>query len=235
MFKKQPIIKYESSIDYRENSLLPARNFVPEWYKKIPINKTGKIYDNEKGFTKTVKTCVPFLDAFTSGYMITTTYDIYIKYNNGAPYLVPMNGIPQELIPRWRENLSDKNIVPTGCYPYEYTWNYCISYTVPPGYSFLATHPFNRHDLPFITLTGIVDGGFVMQHNGSFPFFIKKDFEGIIPQGTPIIQIIPFRQEKWKSKKQVGLVAEGKKHDYASAAKLIGWYKNTFWTKKEYN
>ena len=235
MFKKQPIIKYEPSINYIEHSLLPARNFVPEWYKKIPINKTGKIYDNEKGFTKTVKTCVPFLDAFTSGYMITTTYDLYVKNNNGVPYLVCMDGIPEEQLPTWRKNLSDENIVPTGCYPYEYTWNYCISYTVPAGYSFLATHPFNRHDLPFITLTGIVDGGFVMQHNGSFPFFIKKDFEGIIPQGTPIIQIVPFRQEKWKSEKQIGLVGEGQKHGYASAAKLIGWYKNTFWTKKEYN
>jgi hypothetical protein len=56
-----------------------------------------------------------------------------------------------------------------------------------------------------------------------------------VPQGTPIIQIIPFRQEKWQSKKQKGLVAEGQKHGYAAAAKLIGWYKNTFWTKKEYN
>jgi len=235
MFKKQPIIKYESSINYIEHSLLPARNFIPDWYKKIPKNKNkdGVVFD--KGFRPSVKVCVPFLDAFTNGYMITTPYDIYIKNNDGVPYLVGMDGIPEEQLPRWRENLSNENIVPTGCYPYEYTWNYRISYTVPKGYSFLATHPLNRHDLPFISLTGIVDGGLVMQHDGNFPFFIKENFEGIISQGTPIIQIIPFRQEKWQSKKEIGLVAKGQKHGYAAAAKLIGWYKNTFWTKKEYN
>ena len=27
----------------------------------------------------------------------------------------------------------------------------------PPGYSMLITHPFNRPDLPFTTLTGLVD------------------------------------------------------------------------------
>jgi hypothetical protein len=235
MFKKQPIIKYESAIDYKEHSLLPAKKFVPDWYKKIPKNKNkdGVVFD--EGFRPSVKVCVPFLDAFTSGYMITTPYDVYIKNNNGAPFLVGPEGIPDEEIPRWRKEIAHENLVPSGCYPYEYTWNYCIAYTVPIGYSMLATHPFNRWDLPFVTLTGIVDGGIVMQHNGNFPFYIKEGFEGIIPQGTPIVQLLPFRQEKWKSKKQIGLVKEGQKHAMASAAKIIGWYKNTFWKQKKYD
>jgi hypothetical protein len=235
MFKKQPIINYESAIDYKEHSLLPARNFVPDWYKKIPKskNKNGVLFDG--GFRPTLKLCVPFLDAFTSGYMITTPYDIYIKNIDGAPFLVGPQAMPEKELPRWRKEIAHENLVPSGCYPYEYTWNYCIAYTVPVGYSMLATHPFNRWDLPFVTLTGIVDGGVVMQHDGNFPFYIKEGFEGIIPQGTPIVQLIPFRQEKWKSEKQIGLVKEGQKHAMASAAKITGWYKNTFWTKKEYN
>ena len=32
-----------------------------------------------------------------------------------------------------------------------------------------------------------------------FPFLLKKNFEGLIKQGTPIIQVIPFKRESWKS------------------------------------
>ena len=237
MFKKIPIIKYESSINYAENPLLPAKKFIPDWYKKIPKNKNEDkvVYDLETGFSPTVKLCMPFLDALSSGYMITLAYDVYIKNNEGAPFLVGPQGIPDDQIPRWRKDIAHENVVPHGCYPYEYTWNYCLAYTVPVGYSMLATHPLNRWDLPFVTLSGIVDGGLVMQSNGNFPFYIKRDFEGVIPQGTPIVQIIPFRQEKWKSEKEIGLVDQGANHGLASAAKLTGWYKNTFRVKKEYD
>lgn len=237
MFKKNPILKYESAINYTDNSILPAKKFIPDWYKKIPKNKNENqiVYDNEKGFAPSVKLCLPFLDAFSSGYMIKLPYDLYIKNNNGAPFLVGPSGIPDNQLPGWRESIAHENIVPSGCYPYEYAWNYCIAYSVPTGFSMLATHPFNRWDLPFVTLTGIIDGGLVMQPNGNFPFYIKAGFEGVIPQGTPIIQILPFRQEKWKSEKQVGLVEQGLKHRLASAAKLSGWYKNVFWIRKEYD
>jgi hypothetical protein len=99
----------------------------------------------------------------------------------------------------------------------------------------LATHPLNRHDLPFITLTGIIDGGVVMQSRGNFPFYIKEGFEGIIPKGTPIIQLIPFRQENWKSKKRVGLIEEGKKHNFLASSVISDWYKKTFWIRKKYD
>lgn len=233
MFKKKPIIEYESSLDFTEHSLIPAKKFIPDWYKKIPTFKNNTVFELDKGFLPTVKLCVPFLDAFSNGYMITLPYDIYVKNNNGAPYLTT-RVIDPENVPNWRQNIAHEKIVPTGCFPYEYTWNYCISYTVPKGYSALVTHPFNRHDLPFITLTGIIDGGLVMYSHGNFPFYIKKEFEGIIPKGTPIIQILPFRQENWKSKKTIGLVKEGNKQNAASGSWISGWYKKTFWTRKNY-
>ena len=29
-------------------------------------------------------------------------------------------------------------------------------------------------------------------------FFLEKDFEGVIKQGTPIIQILPFKRDDWE-------------------------------------
>jgi hypothetical protein len=99
----------------------------------------------------------------------------------------------------------------------------------------LITHPLNRHDLPFTTLSAVVDGGLVLDPNGNIPFYIKKDFEGVIPKGTPIIQIIPFFQENWSSKKIKNLTKKGDQHGKMSASILFGWYKKTFWTKKHYD
>ena len=67
-----------------------------------------------------------------------------------------------------------------------------------------------------------------------FTTFIKNNFEGIIPQGTPIAQIIPFRQENWKSQVFKGLVNLGKITSMKSDLIFFGWYKKTFWVNKKY-
>lgn len=235
MFRKKPTLKYESAINFTDNSILPARNFIPEWYKKIPKFKDDVIFNENKLFGHTVKLCVPFLDSLTVGYMISLPYDIYVKNNNGAPFITWPVGISNQEAPALRPEIAHEKIIPIGCSPCEFTWNYCISYTLPKGYSALITHPLNRHDLPFITLSGIIDGGLVMSAHGNLPFYIKNGFEGIINKGTPIAQIIPFRQENWKSTNASGLVKEGQKHNRASTSLILGWYKKTFWIRKKYD
>jgi hypothetical protein len=233
MIRKKPILEYESGVDIYPNIITPAKNHIPEWYKKITKWKNNEIFTLEKGFEGTVKRCVPFLESLITGYMIVLPHDLYVKNNNGQPYLTwNENGV--QFAPTFRDEVSSINLVPAGHYPIEYTWQTSVANTVPLGYSVLLTHPFNRHDLPFTTLSGIVDGGFIMSPSGNVPFYIKQGFEGIIPQGTPIAQILPFRQENWSSKKRDGLVKESEKHLRMSQAIFSGWYKKTFWQKKEY-
>ena len=232
MFKKTPILKYESGVEEYQNIIVPSKTVVPEWYKKIPKWKDKKMFEVETGLNHTIKLCVPFLDSMTNGYVITLPFDVYVKDNNGSPFLTWALGA-DELCPTWRE-ISNENIVPFGHYPLEYVWKTNVALTIPKGYSALFTHPLNRHDLPFTTLSGIFDGGLVMQSKGSAPFFIKKGFEGIIPQGTPIAQLILFRQENWKSKKIPGLLKIGNLHKQSSLLVLSGWCKKTFWVRKNY-
>jgi hypothetical protein len=232
MFRKKAILQYESAVDIYPEIVTPAKNHIPDWYKKIPKWANNKIYEIGKGFNITVKQCMPFLDSLTSGYMIVLPNDLYVKNNNGSPWIA---WNVADYAPNIRSEPSDLNLVPAGHYPVEFTWQPAVANTVPVGYSILFTHPLNRHDLPFTTLSGIVDGGFFMYPNGSIPFFIKKGFEGIIPQGTPIVQLIPFRQENWVHKKTKGLVLESKKHDLMTGSLIYGWYKKTFWTRKQYD
>jgi hypothetical protein len=232
MFNKKPILKYESALEHYQEIIVPSTTTVPDWYKKIQLTHNETFYDKQKGFMPTVKLCVPFLDAMTNGYMIKLTNDLYVTNDNGIPLIGWPGGVKNTLTTR--PNLSSENLVPNGHFPGEFLWNMAVSFFVPKGYSFLFTHPLNRYDLPFTTLSGIVDGDFVMNANGNVPFFIKNDFEGIIPQGTPIAQIIPFRQENWKSKKENGLVKIGMLNNDASGSIFKGWYKKTFWTRKKY-
>jgi hypothetical protein len=232
MFRKKPVLEYESAIEVYPNIITPAKTHVPEWYKKIPKWKNNEIFEIGKGFNITVKHCMPFLDSLTAGYMIVLPHDLYVKNNNGAPFITwNITDFP----PIARQELASSDLVPTGHHPTEFVWQSGVSNTIPIGYSMLFTHPLNRYDLPFTTLSGVVDGGLVMNPRGQIPFFIKEGFEGIIPQGTPIIQLIPYRQENWTHKKTKGLLKESNEHNLKTGSLIYGWYKKTFWTRKKYD
>ena len=231
MFKKNPVLKYESAVEVYPNIITPAKSNVPEWYKKIPKWKNNEMFEVGKGFNITVKHCMPFLDSLTSGYMILLPNDLYVKNNNGSPFIT-WNDTESSTNPR--EFVADENLIPFNHYPVECVWRLGVALNVPIGYSMLLTHPLNRHDLPFTTISAIVDGGLSMNPDGRVPFYIKQGFEGIIPQGTPIIQIIPFRQENWSSKKIKGLIKIAKQNQKKSNSLIYGWYKKTFWVRKKY-
>jgi hypothetical protein len=233
MFKKKPILSYESCLKHYQDTIVPAKNLIPEWYKKIPQWYNNTIFDKEKGFTPTVKQCVPFLDSLTLGYLIKLPYDIFVKNDDGLPLITWPGGVKNP--PRARDQIVSEKLIPFGHAPIEFTWNYCVSYSVPKGYSILFTHPINRNDLPFTTIGGVVDGDMAMYAHGNVPFYIKQGFEGVIEQGTPIAQLIPFRQEKWKSIKTEGLCDLADINNSSSTSVIRGWYKKNIWKQKKYD
>ena len=232
MFRKKPVLQYESAVEVYPNIITPAKNHIPEWYKKMPRLDNNEMFEIGKGFNITIKHCIPFLDSLTTGYMIVLPNDLYVKQDNGVPFITWSRA---DFPPRSRNKVADLNLVPKGYYPMEFTWQTGVAKTIPLGYSMIITHPMNRYDLPFITLTGIVDGGLVMSPDGNLPFYVKEGFEGIIPQGTPIAQLIPFRQENWSSKMTNGLLKIAKNHNAKTTSVIYGWYKKTFWTRKKYD
>ena len=107
---------------------------------------------------------------------------------------------------------------------------------LPDGYSLLITHPHNRLDLPFTTLSGIIDADkFHHVGFGQYPFYIDHNFEGVIPLGTPMFQMIPFKRDEWKSILKDYDPIEQKKRSYISLREFWNVYKNYFWQKKKYD
>ena len=210
-----------------------AKNVLPEWYKQIP-----KFRNNEKKpritpsgtSNATVKACMPFFDTFLTGYTATLWQDLDVSYEGGSPLLAWRT---EPAIAEGRgPNPHATFPIPLGCVNWEFVWKTPIMAQTPPGYDLLITHPLNRYDLPFTTLSGIVAGEMLAE--GRLPFYLKEGFEGIIKKGTPIFQIIPIKRESWISEKDPSLSVQNARFKHDSLSTISGWYKNNIWKRKDY-
>jgi hypothetical protein len=113
-------------------------------------------------------------------------------------------------------------------------WHNPWAIRTPKGYSTLFVQPFHRESL-FTILPGIVDTDLYLP-TVNFPFVINDpDFEGLIPEKTPIAQVIPIKRDSWK-------MSIGDEKDIEDLllvrrklqTKLFDRYKKFFWSKKEY-
>lgn len=198
----QPFDEYvEASNSYPTN----ASQCLPNWYKALPryVNNSDKPI-KAMGM-KDVKMCVPFRDAMISGYQIVLPADVEVRITSDGDVNTFWNPqLPVKLVekrgPLTQTNQGYGMPHPLGTSPIMFAW--CAFYGIKTDkkYSVLVTHPFNRHDLPFVTTTGIIDSGF-FSLAGNIPFFMKEGFEGVIEKGTPIAQVLPFRRESWVSEK----------------------------------
>jgi len=213
----------------------PATSSIPKWYKEIPkfLNNEKKWkFDSVSSGNATVKWCAPFLDAMTAGYFIYLENDIEVQKQNGDTQILWKRG-GETFIGKHDYGQISPSQIPSDYLKEAYKFSNEWSVAAPTGYSFLFTHPMNRTDLPFITLSAIVDSDtYLNQIN--FPFILKKDFEGIIEAGTPIAQIIPIKRESWK------MALEEYEEEFSHktlaffGSKIYRTYKKLFWTKKEY-
>jgi hypothetical protein len=211
----------------------PAKNFIPEWYKKLPrkINK-NLLWRNPNGSSnRSMKACVPVMDTLTSGYIITTSADIYVNQNIEYEHKF-MWEVSRTLITTHIKEQYGEMPVPDGYEKDPFKWETDWIIKTPKGFSLLFSHPSYRFDLPFITFTGIVDADkYNMALN--LPFFLKEGFEGLIPKGTPIAQVMPIKRESWKS--SIKKYSPKQKYNLEKIKSIIDRsYKKTFWQKKEY-
>lgn len=218
---------------------VPAVSMVPEWYKSLalygdtndeknlePVNHIGT-----DGTLVATKKCMPFFDALTSGYYYLLEDDLYVNQNeNGFPILT------------WKGNimLVDKRPtlevpVPGNCHQLHFGFKMNWFYRTPPGYSVLVTHPMNRYDLPFYTLSGIVDSD-IWGLPVFFTFFLKRDFIGVIPKGTPIMQFFPFKRDAWELevKNDKDSIEEEEFKAEQRRTMVTGYYKKETWQKKRH-
>ena len=227
-----------------EHKPYPLKEVLPQWYKDLPA------FVNRQRNNRTVRVCLPFADALTSGYCIPLPLDLKItKKENGFTYDYGMintqfgethekleigfdlHGKQQAMnmpIPPGHFDVVCKLILP---------W----IITTPPGYSCLFTPPMNRERKYFEILSGIVDTD-SYRGNQNFPMYLKDWDENkgpfqelLIPAGTPVAHVFPFKRDKWKM--NIDKRPPNFSKNLWRISFFSDWahnYRNKNWTKKEY-
>ena len=209
----------------------PASEFIPEWWKGMPTYSTGK-FDLDPNPTVTAKKCFPLLDGITAGYIFTLWSDILVtRTEDGHPVIKWVVSTP--VVEAWPHMQSSSYEIPEGYSKTVFKNLHGWIIKTPKGYSSYITHPIGFPNLPFRTLTGIVDtdkGTFI----ASSPFVVKENYEGIIKKGTPMFQIIPFKRDDWES--QIETQTEEKTFfDMEKLhSTLVSGYNQLFRSKKSY-
>lgn len=215
----------------------PAIRHVPEWYRSLArfdksndditlgvVNNIGT-----DGALVSTKMCMPFFDAITAGYHYVLEDDLYVDLDVDGKPILSWKG--EVLLVDTRPIIDLP--VPDNCHPIHYGWRMNWFYETPPGYSVLITHPMNRYDLPFYTQSGIVESD-IWGLPVFTAFFLKRNFKGVIPKGTPIFQMIPFKRESWNME-EINSKDELDRHEIMAENRrsmLYGYYKKTAWRKK---
>ena len=230
------VLKYEPYEPYMHEHIdppTPASRNLPDWLK----NLAKKIIPNKMPITPeghanmTGKACAPLMDSFMAGYTITLPFDVIVTRDKDYKNLFNWQ-CEWDVVGTHDNRQYSKEGMPTG-YEGVFKWHNPWILKTPPGYSLWVTHPVNRYDLPFITMSGFVDTDQYDMSPINFPFFLKEDFEGTIKNGTPIAQVIPIKRDSWSLEKlpydKVDI-----KTAFIVRKLLEKSYKMQFWNRKDY-
>ena len=204
----------------------PASKAIPEEYKKLNRFNNKNIHD------PTLKTCMPFLDSLTAGYILYFEQDYLVDPVENDFEISPANRQRDDVSFHNRTQLPEKWHKITGENAGKFHNKWLIK--TPPGYSCLFIKPMNRIEERFDIIPGIVDtDNYVNLIN--FPFILRKrDEQFLIKKGEPMVQIIPFKRESWKMWSGFYMEELHAKTINFLNGEWVDRYKKMFWNKKSW-
>ncbi len=223
----------------RTHAPSPMSKSLATWWQDASIyikDPNGNPYINPDGITKVMsyKSCPALLDIFTTGYALLTPCDIEFYEKRGRTKVKTDVGFEDFVGERAK---MEGFVTPAGYDDDHFHWYANWAPVLPEGYSAIYLSPVNRFDLPFLTVAGIIDSDKVT-NSGLIPFFLQKGFTGVVPAGTPYMQIIPFKRDDWEMD-LVFRTAEEILQKHKETADTFrspdgGVYKKKFWSKRKY-
>jgi hypothetical protein len=104
---------------------------------------------------------------------------------------------------------------------------------LPPGYSLLVTHPVNRTDLPFVTLTGLVDADRYIDNFIHFPARWRDPNFADVAEGEPVAQCLPLKRDSWTARfKSMNAEAAGGCASFAARSRAARLSRRQFRAKR---
>ncbi len=182
-----------------------AKTYQPDWWRNM------KVFHAHHGYkVQSIRSCPAMDDWLKMGW--------YILANRDLEVVCGMTEGDQEDQIEWKgfdpsdghyhsashpssqmlesfEYISSDNDQVNDAFKFRQPWGI----KTPKGYSCFFLDPFLFQNKHFATFQGIIDtDGFnVGYDNSQVIFYPKCDHSFTIPEGTPLVQIIPFKREEW--------------------------------------
>lgn len=211
----------------------PAANHPPPWMKDMPsLNEEIRKF-HWRG-SNTMKVCSGILDSISMGYIVFSPCDFDIVTTDGK-YNVETNW-PDKFIDIFVPALSEDYIFPEKHKQifFKVTLPYRIK--TSPGTSCLITQIKWRPEINHRVVEGSVDTD-DFYSDLHFVFSMEENSRLHIKKGDPLLQIIPYKREKWEMHVEAKTTEIENKisaqYYNLRSHKLFGYFKE-FWKKKEY-
>ena len=211
----------------------PAWKNIPAWWKNQEAYPYGK--EPIDGVVKqTVKKCPGLQDLLFTGYTLKFPCDVYVDTTGDEIIYEALEIHKQSFSIHIKEQIDkwdfDRKEFMDSAFRIHPMWVISTS----PGTSTLFIQPPYTENLPFKTIPAIIDTDTYVS-DGPFSVLIKRNFKGIIKQGTPLVQCIPYLREEWNSEilekpeiktfKTLGAVI---KSNFTNSYKKLLWHKKVF-------
>ena len=210
---------------------VPAALGLPDWFKAMP----SQTYNAVSACTgDTVKRCPPFIDAMTAGFLIPLICDVRVEngeftWDNDLPPGGEVNHVRSPIGFHDASQVVGTPLFEADRFMIKFHNLWTIE--APDGYAVFFTHPINRFDLPFTTLSGMVDSDRYHDNWIHFPaHWHDSSFAGLLPKGTPVAQCVPVKRETWEAQIAPFTREEAQRaHDVSSAIyRETGVYRRQF-------
>lgn len=168
---------------------VPAKAALPDWFRQIPAIDKAELSATNNGLT--IKRCMPFLDAMTTGWVLPLAAEVRLDVRDDGRTVEA--GWEFDKVMVSSHGPHQVSGYPFGNRPPMKFHNYWTVRT-PPGWSCLFLPVLNRPNPVFEILAGVVDTD-TYHSLIHFPFVATAaDGVHVLAKGTPLVQVIPFRR-----------------------------------------
>jgi hypothetical protein len=170
-------------------SPVPAKEVMPGWFKRLPAIDKAHLTPTSSGLT--VKRCMPFIDALTTGWILPLAAAVRLEIVDNGQTVNSGWDFDRVMVSNHASHqVAGHPMQPRPPCKFHNYW----TIRTPPGWSCLFVPPLNRPNPVFEVVAGIVDTDSYTSliH---FPFFaIGADGVHALEKGTPLVQVIPFKR-----------------------------------------
>lgn len=208
----------------------PASKYIPQWYQDTDLRPF-----DERPLDKSVRGCMPFMEALTFGWIIPVPVDISVTRNEDGIRVEWTDPVFKPMGSHDKKQVGGNDIFPHSGEVLKFNLPYLLR--TPKGVSTLYMPPLNRIETRIRPFSGVVDTDEYVNQTNIPALLLDEDFEGIIEAGTPLVQVIPFERQSLVNESNTRSATEKEEEWISRTSDTVGavdaFYKEEVWEPKK--